>query len=127
MVEMPSYRDLCRELLGLSQIRLVGVIDSTGKILFSSNKPLISPDLSTSEAEDLLFRAAVRMGTRKEFLEKFGGIEYSFTEYGHVRQYSIPLDRDVKTILFIQVEKFDGSGDPLHSTIGKILDILKQY
>ncbi|AIC14827.1 hypothetical protein NVIE_006230 [Nitrososphaera viennensis EN76] len=105
----------------------MGVVDSRGKILFSDYGHSGSPALSRPEAEDLLFRAAVRMGTRKEFAEKFGGIVYSLTEYGSIVQYSIPLDRDAKAFLFVQTAKMDGPAHTRYMTIDKIRDVLKKH
>lgn len=123
---MPTYRDLCEELLQLDHIHMVGVVDSMGKILFSDYRHSSIPALSRQEAEDLLFRAAVRMGTRKEFAGKFGGIQYSITEYGSIVQYSIPLDIDAKAILFVQAGKADGSIYTRYQAVDKIRDVLKK-
>ena len=78
--------------------------------MYSARKDGTELLLSRHEAEAFIFRAAIRMGTRKEFLEKLGGINYAFAEYGKVNQYTIPLDRDVKTLLLISEDKKKNHG-----------------
>ena len=76
-----------------------------GSILFSSYKEGIPPLLSMQDAEVSLFRAAIRMGTRKEFLDKLGGINYAFAEYGKINQYTIPLNKEVETLLLVSEDR----------------------
>jgi hypothetical protein len=100
-----SYRDLCNDILNLDGIRSAAVITMEGIILFSSYKEGIPPLLSMQDAEVSLFRAAIRMGTRKEFLDKLGGINYAFAEYGKINQYTIPLNKEVKTLLLVSEDR----------------------
>jgi len=100
-----SYRDLCNDILNLDGIRSAAVITMEGSILFSSYKEGIPPLLSMQDAEVSLFRAAIRMGTRKEFLDKLGGINYAFAEYGKINQYTIPLNKEVKTLLLVSEDR----------------------
>ncbi len=100
-----SYRDLCNDILDLDGIRSAAVITMEGIILFSSYKEGISPLLSVREDEASIFRAAIRMGTRKEFLDKLGGINYAFAEYGKINQYTIPLNKEVKTLLLVSEDR----------------------
>lgn len=100
-----SYRDLCNDILNLDGIRSAAVITMEGSILFSSHKEGIPPLLSMQDAEVSLFRAAIRMGTRKEFLDKLGGINYAFAEYGKINQYTIPLNKEVKTLLLVSEDR----------------------
>ncbi len=85
-----------------------------GSILYSARKDGVESLLSRHEAEAYIFRAAIRMGTRKEFLDKLGGINYAFAEYGKLNQYTIPLDREVKTLLLVSENK-KKKDDPLAS------------
>lgn len=98
---LSSFRDLCEDLLSLEGILSATVLRMDGIILYSSHKKHFEPLLSRSDSEAAAFRAAIRMGTRKEYMDRLGGINYAFTSYGRVNQYSIPLDREVKTLLFI--------------------------
>jgi hypothetical protein len=66
---MPSYRDLCNDILNLDGIRSATVITMGGSILFSDHKEGVQPLLSRQDKEASIFRAAIRMGTRKEFLD----------------------------------------------------------
>lgn len=127
---------MCNELLELEGIRSAFVISMKGSILFSSYKDEIQPLLSRQEYEAFLFKAAIRMGTRKEFLEKLGGINYAFAEYGKINQYTIPLDKEVKTLLLISEDKLSqNSDDGRHhnnnntssSSIDRIMKILRKY
>jgi hypothetical protein len=99
------YRDLCNEILSLDGIASTTILSMEGNILYSARKDGAELLLSRHEAEAFIFRAAIRMGTRKEFLEKLGGINYAFAEYGKVNQYTIPLDREVKTLLLVCEDK----------------------
>jgi hypothetical protein len=96
---------LCNDILNLDGIRSAAVITMEGIILFSSYKEGIPPLLSMQDAEVSLFRAAIRMGTRKEFLDKLGGINYAFAEYGKINQYTIPLNKEVKTLLLVSEDR----------------------
>src|ERR671914_987374 len=100
-----NYRDLCNDILDLDGIRSAAVITMEGTILFSSYKEGIRPLLSVQEDEASIFRAAIRMGTRKEFLDKLGGINYAFAEYGKINQYTIPLNKEVETLLLVSEDK----------------------
>ena len=100
-----SYRDLCNDLLDLDGVRSAAVITMEGTILFSGHKEGIQPLLSVQDAEASIFRAAIRMGTRKEFLDKLGGINYAFAEYGKINQYTIPLNKEVETLLLVSEDK----------------------
>jgi hypothetical protein len=100
-----SYRDLCNDILDLDGIRSAAVITMEGTILFSGHKEGIQPLLSVQDAEASIFRAAIRMGTRKEFLDKLGGINYAFAEYGKINQYTIPLNKEVETLLLVSEDK----------------------
>ena len=127
------YRDLCNELLNVDRIVSATVLTMEGSILYSDYKKSSSA-ISRQDNETFILRAAIRMGTRKEFLEKLGGIKYSFTSYGKMNQYTIPLDAEVKTLLFVAEE---AESDPDHSfSNGKspglpnvlpIMHILKKY
>ncbi len=96
---------MCNDILNLDGIRSAAVITMEGSILFSSHKEGIPPLLSMQDAEVSLFRAAIRMGTRKEFLDKLGGINYAFAEYGKINQYTIPLNKEVKTLLLVSEDR----------------------
>ncbi len=109
-----------------------------GSILYSDHKKAMQPLLTRHEAEASSFRAAIRMGTRKEFLDKLGGINYAFAEYGKIYQYTIPLDKEVKTLLLVSENKNSDNSWPLSSTtannnsitipnIARIMEILKRY
>ncbi len=100
-----SYRDLCNDILDLDGVRSAAVITMEGTILFSGHKEGIQPLLSVQDAEASIFRAAIRMGTRKEFLDKLGGINYAFAEYGKINQYTIPLNKEVETLLLVSEDK----------------------
>ena len=100
-----SYRDLCNDILDLDGVRSAAVITMEGIILFSGHKDGIQPLLSVQDAEASIFRAAIRMGTRKEFLDKLGGISYAFAEYGKINQYTIPLNKEVETLLLVSEDK----------------------
>ena len=100
-----SYRDLCNDILDLDGVRSAAVITMEGTILFSGHKEGIHPLLSVQDAEASIFRAAIRMGTRKEFLDKLGGINYAFAEYGKINQYTIPLNNEVETLLLVSEDK----------------------
>jgi hypothetical protein len=100
-----SYRDLCNDILDLDGVRSAAVITMEGTILFSGHKEGIQPLLSVQDAEAFIFRAAIRMGTRKEFLDKLGGINYAFAEYGKINQYTIPLNKEVGTLLLVSEDK----------------------
>jgi hypothetical protein len=100
-----SYRDLCNDILDLDGIRSAAVITIEGTILFSGHKEGVHPLLSVQDAEASIFRAAIRMGTRKEFLDKLGGINYAFAEYGKINQYTIPLNKEVETLLLVSEDK----------------------
>ena len=100
-----SYRDLCNDILDLDGVRSAAVITMEGTILFSGHKDGIQPLLSVQDAEASIFRAAIRMGTRKEFLDKLGGINYAFAEYGKINQYTIPLNKEVETLLLVSEDK----------------------
>lgn len=127
---MPSYRDLCNDILNLDDIRSATVITMEGSILFSDYKEGVQPLLSRQDKEASIFRAAIRMGTRKEFLDKLGGINYAFAEYGKINQYTIPLDKEVKTLLLVSEDKNNGnsqSGSIVTPNIGRIMEILVKY
>jgi hypothetical protein len=100
-----SYRDLCNDILDLDGVRSAAVITMEGTILFSGHKEGIQPLLSVQDAKASIFRAAIRMGTRKEFLDKLGGINYAFAEYGKINQYTIPLNKEVETLLLVSEDK----------------------
>jgi len=100
-----SYRDLCNDILDLDGVRSAAVITMEGTILFSGHKEGIQPLLSVQDAEASIFRAAIRMGTRKEFLDKLGGINYAYAEYGKINQYTIPLNKEVETLLLVSEDK----------------------
>ena len=100
-----SYRDLCNDILDLDGVRSAAVITMEGTILFSGHKEGVQPLLSVQDAESSIFRAAIRMGTRKEFLDKLGGINYAFAEYGKINQYTIPLNKEVETLLLVSEDK----------------------
>jgi hypothetical protein len=125
-----SYRDLCNDILGLDGIRSAAVITMEGIILFSGCKEGIHPLLSVQDAEASIFRAAIRMGTRKEFLDKLGGINYAFAEYGKINQYTIPLSREVETLLLVSEDKpqHENTGDhnvPLG--VARIMQVLMKH
>lgn len=125
-----SYRDLCNDILNLDGIRSAAVITMEGSILFSSYKEGIPPLLSMQDAEVSLFRAAIRMGTRKEFLDKLGGINYAFAEYGKINQYTIPLNKEVNTLLLVSEDKpqHENTGDrnvPLG--VERIMQVLMKH
>jgi hypothetical protein len=127
---MPSYRDLCNDILNLDGIRSATVITMEGSILFSDHKEGVQPLLSRQDKEASIFRAAIRMGTRKEFLDKLGGINYAFAEYGKINQYTIPLDKEVKTLLLVSEDKNNGtpqSGSIVTPNIGRIMEILVKH
>ena len=125
-----SYRDLCNDILNLDGIRSAAVITMEGTILFSSYKEGIRPLLSVQEDEASIFRAAIRMGTRKEFLDKLGGINYAFAEYGKINQYTIPLNKEVNTLLLVSEDKpqHENTGDrnvPLG--VERIMQVLMKH
>ena len=126
-----SYRDLCNDILDLDGIRSAAVITMEGTILFSSYKEGIRPLLSVQEDEASIFRAAIRMGTRKEFLDKLGGINYAFAEYGKINQYTIPLNKEVKTLLLVSEDRppHDKSTDnhDLRVSVGRIMQVLMKH
>lgn len=122
---MPSYRDLCNEILQLDSVSFVGVITMDGKILFSDYKKS-KPLYKKSEAESVLMKAAIRMGSRKEFLERLGGVNYSLTEYSLAKQFTIPLEKDIRTLLFVsEYNGSNGSNDKI--TIDSIMEILMKH
>lgn len=118
------YRDLCNEILELAGIVSAAVVTMEGSILFSGHKEGTRPILSRYESEASVFKAAIRMGTRKEFLEKLGGINYAFAEYGKINQYTIPLDKEVKTLLLVAEDKMQSNAP---SGFGRIIEILRKY
>ena len=125
-----SYRDLCDDIVNLDGIRSAAVITMEGTILSSSYKEGTGPLLSVQEAEASIFRAAIRMGTRKEFLDKLGGINYAFAEYGKINQYTIPLNKEVNTLLLVSEDKpqHKNSGDrnvPLG--VERIMQVLMKH
>ncbi len=125
-----SYRDLCNDILNLDGIRSAAIITMEGSILFSGYKDGIHPLLSTREAEASIIRAAIRMGTRKEFLDKLGGINYAFAEYGKINQYTIPLNKEVNTLLLVSEDKphHENTGDrnvPL--SVERIMQVLMKH
>ncbi len=125
-----SYRDLCNDILSLDGIRSAAVITMEGSILFSSFKEGIHPLLSIQEAESSIFRAAIRMGTRKEFLDKLGGINYAFAEYGKINQYTIPLNKEVKTLLLVSEDKppHESAGDrDAALSVKRIMQVLLKH
>lgn len=125
-----SYRDLCNDILNLDGIRFAAVITMEGGILFSGFKEGIHPLLSIQEAEASIFRAAIRMGTRKEFLDKLGGINYAFAEYGKINQYTIPLNKEVNTLLLVSEDKpqHENSGDRNVSLgVERIMQVLMKH
>jgi superfamily I DNA and/or RNA helicase len=125
-----SYRDLCNDILNLDGIRFAAVITMEGSILFSGFKEGIHPLLSIQEAEASIFRAAIRMGTRKEFLDKLGGINYAFAEYGKINQYTIPLNKEVNTLLLVSEDKpqHENSGDRnLPIGVERIMQVLMKH
>lgn len=112
------------------------MITMEGNVLFSNQKAGVQPFLSVQDAEASVFRAAIRMGTRKEFLPQLGGINYAFADYGKVRQYTIPLDKEVKVLLVLSEDKnyrrsqrsvADGSPSNTLSVIDQIFGILTRY
>jgi hypothetical protein len=126
-----SYRDLCNDILDLDGIRSAAVITMEGIILFSSYKEGIRPLLSVREDEASIFRAAIRMGTRKEFLDKLGGINYAFTEYGKINQYTIPLNKEVTTLLLVSEDRpqHDKNTENHNVTVsvGRIMQVLMKH
>jgi hypothetical protein len=99
-----------------------------GKILFSDYKQNSKPLYTRFEAESALIKAAIRMGSRKEFLEKLGGIKYASAEYGLVRQFTIPLDQDVRTLLLVSERSRNGRTRRRYDTaIDDIMAILKRH
>lgn len=130
---MSSYRELCKDLLSLDSVLSATVLRMDGAILYSDHKGQFEPLLSRSDAEAAVFRAAIRMGTRKEFMDKLGGIKYAFTAYGKVNQYTIPLDSEVKTLLFISEGISNHHSGNLEGQLDaspgilRIFDILKKH
>ncbi len=125
-----SYRDLCNDILNLDGIRSAAVITMEGNILFSGHKEGIHPLLSIQEAEASIFRAAIRMGTRKEFLDKLGGINYAFAEYGKINQYTIPLNKEVNTLLLVSEDKpqYVNTGDRnVRLSVERIMQVLMKH
>lgn len=118
------YRDLCNEILALGGVISAAVVTMEGSILFSGHKEGMHPILSRHESEASVFKAAIRMGTRKEFLEKLGGINYAFAEYGRVNQYTIPLDKEVKTLLLVSEDRMQ---DNAPAGFGRITEVLRKY
>ena len=100
-----SYRDLCNDILDLDGVRSAVIITMEGNILFSGHKEGIQPLLTVQDAEASIFRAAIRMGTRKEFLDKLGGTNHAFADYGKINQYTIPLNKEVETLLLVSEDK----------------------
>ncbi len=101
-----------------------------GNILFSNHKEGIHPLLSIQDAEASIFRAAIRMGTRKEFLDKLGGINYAFTEYGKINQYTIPLNKEVKTLLLVSEDRpqhGNTSGRNIALGVERIMQVLMKH
>lgn len=126
------YRELCSDILALDGVVSTTILSMDGNVLYSEHKAGIEPLLSKQDAEASIFRAAIRMGTRKEFLDKLGGINYALTDYGKLVQYTIPLDREVKTLLLVSEGKVDGVPNHLngHSKmpdISRIVQILKRH
>jgi hypothetical protein len=120
-----AYKDLCDEILQLGGVLSAAVITMEGNILFSNHKSGIESILSVRESEAAVFKAAIRMGTRKEFLDKLGGINYAFAEYGKINQYTIPLDKEVSILLLVAEQKQNnGAGSP---GFGNIMQILKKF
>jgi hypothetical protein len=125
-----SYRDLCNDILNLDGIRFAAVITMEGSILFSAYKEGIHPLLSIQEAEASIFRAAIRMGTRKEFLDKLGGINYAFAEYGKINQYTIPLNKEVNTLLLVSEDKLqheNTAGRNVPLGVERIMQVLMKH
>ncbi|HEX2169930.1 MAG TPA: hypothetical protein VHF65_06500 [Nitrososphaera sp.] len=125
-----SYRDLCNDILDLDGVRSAAVITMDGTILFSGHKEGIQPLLSVQDAEASIFRAAIRMGTRKEFLDRLGGINYAFAEYGKINQYTIPLNKEVETLLLVSEDKTQNKNTEdrnLLLGVERIMQILKRY
>lgn len=134
---LSSYRELCTEILNLEPIRSATVITMDGSILFSEHKKDIQSLLSLQDAEASVFRAAIRMGTRKEFLPQLGGINFALADYGKIKQYTIPLDQEVKVLLVVSETKnapdntlqHSIADDPpdMPSTLKQIIGILVKY
>ncbi len=125
-----SYRDLCNDIVNLDGIRSAAVITMDGIILFSNYKEGTGPLLSVQEAEASIFRAAIRMGTRKEFLDKLGGINYAFAEYGKINQYTIPLNKEVKTLLLVSEDRTQNNTSDSNvpqDGVSRIMQIIKKH
>lgn len=129
-----SYRDMCNEILNLDGVVSATVLTMEGSMLYSDHKKDIEPLLSRNEAEASIFRAAIRMGTRKEFLDKLGGINYAFAEYGKINQYTIPLDKEVKTLLLVSESRSNGhssiaatNNSIMMPNVARIMEILMKY
>lgn len=125
-----SYRDLCNDILDLDGVRSAAVITMEGTILFSGHKEGVQPLLSVQDAEASIFRAAIRMGTRKEFLDKLGGINYVFAEYGKINQYTVPLNKEVETLLLASEDKAQNKSDEDRNVllgVERIMQVLIRY
>jgi hypothetical protein len=125
-----SYRDMCNDILDLDGVRSAAVITMEGTILFSGHKEGVQPLLSVQDAEASIFRAAVRMGTRKEFLDKLGGINYAFAEYGKINQYTIPLNKEVETLLLVSEDKPQNKNNEDRNVllgVERIMQVLIRY
>ena len=121
---------MCEEILVMKDIRFTGVVSMKGKIIFASHKWKMAPHLSTGETESFLIKAAIRMGTREEFLDKLGGIEYSFTQYGIIKQFTIPLKPDNHMLLLVSADnngKDGNNSDDFIFLLNSIRRIINKY
>jgi hypothetical protein len=119
--------DLCKQVLSLDdKIRFSGIVDKTGKLVFSEQREGLSPLLTGQETQQSIAQSFMKMAMRKLVEKKLGKIIYAIAVYEKTVRASIAIDNYFSSKYSVLALSFDKEADCQRIILEKVLPFLKQ-
>jgi hypothetical protein len=97
--------DFCKQVLGFDDnIRYVGLVDRSLKVIQSEQKKGHVPLLSREESLLSVQQSVIRMGSRKTLQSKLGKLVYSSSYFEKVKRATVPLSNDMVLLLSFEAD-----------------------
>ena len=117
-LEQTTLEQKCDALLGESEIRFVGLINSMGRLVAGGFKSCIDSPQDEAERQKMYMELVMRVSMRKDFDYCLGQVRYSASRRDKAVMMSFPIDSYVMLISAVPNVDIDKTANKIIQIIG---------